>query len=82
MSDDILREQLRALVRRHSFGSVERALDEINQQAANTAEADDEPAENCAHEWIFTGTAYGGEDSRWHGEGRCFCAKCGADGDA
>lgn len=34
------------------------------------------------HEWAFTGTAYGGDDERWHGEGRCYCKWCGADGDA
>lgn len=53
-----------------------------------TAEDDiDEPVAgggdpNCAHEWAYTGTAYGGDDTRWHGEGRCYCTKCGADGDA
>jgi hypothetical protein len=34
------------------------------------------------HEWAFTGTAYGGDDERWCGEGRCYCINCGADGDA
>ena len=34
------------------------------------------------HEWAYTGTAYGGEDERWSGEGRCYCVHCGADGDA
>jgi hypothetical protein len=48
---------------------------------APVGEEDDEPSENCAHEWVHTGTAYGGDDSRWHGEGRVYCAKCGADGD-
>jgi hypothetical protein len=49
---------------------------------------DDEPeiepidVDNCAHEWAYTGTIYGGDDDRWHGEGRCFCIWCGADGDA
>lgn len=47
---------------------------------------DDEPDDRCTHsgghEWTFTGTAYGGDDDRWHGEGRCFCMHCGADGDA
>jgi len=42
----------------------------------------DEPHSDCVHEWAFTGTAYGGDDPRWHGEGRCYCVKCGADGDA
>jgi hypothetical protein len=44
---------------------------------------DDEPdQESCAHEWAYTGTSYGGDDERWMGEGRCYCLKCGADGDA
>lgn len=34
------------------------------------------------HEWMYTGTAYGGDDSSYNGEGRCYCAYCGADGDA
>lgn len=34
------------------------------------------------HRWAYTGTQYGGDDERWHGEGRCYCAHCGADGDA
>ena len=42
----------------------------------------EEPEEECAHEWAFTGTAYGGDDESYHGEGRCYCTKCGADGDA
>jgi hypothetical protein len=36
----------------------------------------------CSHEWAYTGTAYGGDDERWSGEGRCYCLHCGADGDA
>jgi hypothetical protein len=39
-------------------------------------------AETCAHDWVYSGTAYGGDDPRYSGEGRCYCAKCGADGDA
>lgn len=34
------------------------------------------------HEWVFTGTQYGGDDESYSGEGRCYCANCGADGDA
>lgn len=34
------------------------------------------------HEFECTGTAYGGDDERWHGEGRSLCIHCGADGDA
>lgn len=41
----------------------------------------DEPGSDCAHEWSYTGSAYGGDDPRWFGEGRCFCIHCGADGD-
>lgn len=33
------------------------------------------------HQWIYTGSAYGGDDDRWCGEGRCYCRNCGADGD-
>jgi hypothetical protein len=34
------------------------------------------------HEFEFTGTAYGGDDESYHGEGRVYCTHCGADGDA
>lgn len=34
------------------------------------------------HVWAFTGSAYGGDDESYHGEGRCYCVHCGADGDA
>ena len=34
------------------------------------------------HQFEYTGTAYGGDDERYHGEGRCYCIHCGADGDA
>ena len=40
------------------------------------------PAESCRHEWIYTGTAYGGDDPSYRGEGRCICRLCGMDGDA
>lgn len=33
------------------------------------------------HEWAYTGTAYDGDDESYHGEGRCYCIWCGADGD-
>jgi len=35
----------------------------------------------CPHEWAFSGTAYGGDDPSFRGEGRCYCLLCGADGD-
>ena len=72
---------------------AEHAMRNLDLQAAWDAQRhpevdlpDDEPDDRCTHpnghEWSFTGTAYGGDDDRWHGEGRCFCAHCGADGDA
>ena len=36
----------------------------------------------CPHDWSYSGTAYGGDDESYHGEGRCLCSLCGADGDA
>lgn len=45
-------------------------------------EGEPDPTDGCAHEWAYTGTAYGGDDDSYHGEGRCYCVKCGADGDA
>lgn len=33
------------------------------------------------HEWAYSGTAYGGDDESYFGEGRCYCVHCGADGD-
>jgi len=45
----------------------------------------EEPEEGCTHpgghKFECTGTQYGGDDERWHGEGRCLCIHCGADGD-
>ena len=41
----------------------------------------DDSEESCPHSWSFTGTAYGGDDPRYHGEGRVVCRLCGADGD-
>lgn len=38
-------------------------------------------AHTHGHSWTFAGTAYGGEDDSYHGEGRSYCALCGADGD-
>ena len=34
-----------------------------------------------SHEWVYTGTAYGGDDESYHGEGRVYCTHCGKDGD-
>jgi len=52
---------------------------------------DDDPPSKCTGEcrkvkagenWVYTGTAYGGDDESYHGEGRCYCQFCGEDGDA
>jgi hypothetical protein len=47
---------------------------------------DDEPDDGCTnpggHEFVCSGTQYGGDDESYHGEGRCYCVHCGADGDA
>lgn len=39
-------------------------------------------ARTVGHRWAYTGSAYGGDDESYDGEGRCYCAHCGADGDA
>jgi hypothetical protein len=47
---------------------------------------DDDPYPGCTnprgHSWAYSGSAYGGDDDSYHGEGRCYCENCGADGDA
>lgn len=49
-------------------------------------EPDDSYPPRCSnpggHEFVYTGTAYGGDDESYGGEGRSLCAHCGADGDA
>lgn len=57
--------------------------------ATETFEDDDEPSQctgQCrgtnGKNWVYTGTAYGGDDRSYFGEGRCYCEFCGADGDA
>jgi hypothetical protein len=45
---------------------------------------DDDPdacTDPGGHSWVYTGTAYGGDDPSYLGEGRCYCEHCGADGD-
>lgn len=39
-------------------------------------------AHTTGHSWQYTGSAYGGDDFTYHGEGRAYCGGCGADGDA
>ena len=53
--------------------------------AGTEFESDDGERPCChpgGHEFHYTGTAYGGDDPSFSGEGRCFCIHCGADGDA
>lgn len=45
-------------------------------------DADDACCNPGGHSWVYTGTAYGGDDESYFGEGRCYCEFCGADGDA
>lgn len=60
------------------------------QHVASVAEAarwgDAGPDDACTdpngHKFVCTGTAYGGDDESYHGEGRSYCIHCGADGDA
>ena len=41
-----------------------------------------ECATERGHSWSFSGSAYGGDDDSYGGEGRAYCCLCGADGDA
>ncbi len=44
-----------------------------------------DPGQRCpcpGHVWAYSGTAYGGDDESYGGEGRAYCEICGADGDA
>lgn len=54
----------------------EPGLDEVE------GDYDDACTNPTGHEWGYTGLAYGGDDDSFHGEGRCYCIWCGADGDA
>jgi hypothetical protein len=58
----------------------------INPDFEDMDDAEDSVGLPCnhpdGHKFEHTGTAYGGDDPRWHGEGRCLCIYCGADGDA
>jgi len=50
-------------------------------------DADDDDGEpRCSnpggHHFVCTGTNEGGDDERYHGEGRTYCEHCNADGDA
>lgn len=58
----------------------------LEGMAKAAEEADPDPeADKCpgphGHKWAYTGTAYGGDDESYMGEGRAYCVYCGADGD-
>lgn len=62
-------------------------LDEYGNCAECDARLDAEDGEpkctsSTGHEFVYTGTSYGGDDESYCGEGRCYCRYCGADGDA
>lgn len=61
-------------------------FDEAMEPDVDGLPEQDEPDDRCSnpggHEWTYTGTQYGGDDESFHGEGRCYCTHCGADGDA
>lgn len=58
------------------------AVQEEAAEAADEEHDTDGCSNSLGHSFICTGTAYGGDDERYHGEGRCYCIHCGADGDA
>jgi hypothetical protein len=60
--------------------------DDLQTVEVGAADGDDSYPPACSdpggHKFEGTGTAYGGVDERWQGEGRMLCIHCGADGDA
>ena len=78
---------------RSQLTEFERALrlefgEELQAETETDDLGDDDGETPCTnpsgggHQFTCTGTAYGGDDERYHGEGRSFCIHCGADGDA
>lgn len=61
---------------------VEKPITDAEDYLDWSAEDEGACTDPKGHEWVRTGTAYGGDDERWGGEGRCYCIHCGADGDA
>jgi hypothetical protein len=55
---------------------------EVDRRDEETEDFGDRCSSPKGHSFRRTGAAYGGDDERWGGEGRCFCVHCGADGDA
>lgn len=60
-----------------------RALTIEEAEAEDASEDEEGRCTNAGgHEFAHSGTAYGGDDPTYHGEGRSYCLHCGADGDA
>jgi hypothetical protein len=57
-------------------------LNDVTDSEEDQRDHDPDADECDEHEWVYTGTAYGGDDPSYGGEGRVYCSKCGADGDA
>jgi len=63
--------------------NAHRAERDLAQQESDAADDSEPPCTGPrGHSWVYTGTQYGGDDESYHGEGRCYCEHCGADGDA
>jgi hypothetical protein len=65
--------------------SIKSAILTLRPATTEDDEQEFDPGQRCpcpGHKWAYTGTAYGGDDSSYHGEGRVYCEHCGADGDA
>jgi hypothetical protein len=71
---------------RDCIGGSDLGFATVEEFRASGTDDDDEPGGKCTmpggHSWVYSGTAYGGDDASYHGEGRCYCEHCGADGDA
>jgi hypothetical protein len=78
-----LRIEVEADLRPEDKARIDAAFARLNDDLAAIDEQDPpDPQDSCEHDWNHTGTAYGGDDESYRGEGRVICRKCGADGDA
>jgi hypothetical protein len=63
---------------------AQRIVSQAIADASGAGDYDDEAPLGkcpCGGVWVCTGSAYGGDDESYHGEGRIYCDQCGADGD-
>lgn len=85
--DDDIKEYLYQMSKLHGVEVTHDAIKQVFvfEKLSHNA-LDDNPTDQCTHpnghHFEYTGTAYRGDDERYHGEGRCYCIHCGADGDA